>query len=153
MVDFASYFQYADKVARLGDIKPSSGEDDECGCPSCRSNTELSKLLKYDYDGTKRSDEFETQQYQLCPPRVLGYVIDRKMWAQLMVADVKPVENGNANRTFDDKLKLDQEIKDLLKSLVVNHEEGKNSKDGKRTKGIQDVVQGKGDGLVILLHG
>lgn len=29
MVDFQSYFQYADKVARLGDLKPSADEDDE----------------------------------------------------------------------------------------------------------------------------
>lgn len=29
MVDFESYFQYADKVARLGDVKPSPYDDDE----------------------------------------------------------------------------------------------------------------------------
>ena len=29
MIDFLSYFQYADKVARLGDLKPSSDDDDE----------------------------------------------------------------------------------------------------------------------------
>lgn len=29
MVDFQSYFQYADKVARLGDLKPAGDEDDE----------------------------------------------------------------------------------------------------------------------------
>lgn len=29
MIDFLSYFQYADKVARLGDLKPTSDDDDE----------------------------------------------------------------------------------------------------------------------------
>ncbi|KAI9845158.1 MAG: hypothetical protein M1837_005043 [Sclerophora amabilis] len=152
MVDFLSYFQYADKVARLGDLK-SCAEDDECGCPTCRENKELSDLLKFDYDGRTREDEFETMQYLMCPPRVLGYVIERKMWAQLQVDDVKPVEIANAGDTFDKKLKLDEGTKDLLRYLVTNHEDGKKTKDGKRIKGIQDIVQGKGDGLVILLHG
>ena len=29
MVDFISYLQYAEKVARLGDLKPSGDDDDE----------------------------------------------------------------------------------------------------------------------------
>lgn len=152
MIDFLSYFQYADKIGRLGDLKPS-GEDDECGCPSCRSNEALSNLLKFDYDGAKGDKEYEPFQLMMCPPRVLGYVIERKMWAQLRVEDVKAVENVNGPDTFDEKLKLDTDTKDMLRDLVTNHEEGKESKGGKRTKGIQDVIQGKGDGLVILLHG
>lgn len=35
---------------------------------------------------------------------------------------------------------------------MINHEDGKRSKEGKRTKGIEDVIPGRGDGLVILLH-
>ncbi|MCJ1244500.1 hypothetical protein MMC30_001698 [Trapelia coarctata] len=151
MIDFLSYFQYADKIGRLGDLK-SSGEDNECGCPSCRSNKVLSNLLKFDYDGATGDEEFEPLQLMMCPPRVLGYVIERKMWAQLRVEDVKPVENVNGPDTFDEKLKLEPNTKDMLRDLVTNHEAGKQSKDGKRTKGIQDVIQGKGDGLVILLH-
>ena len=89
----------------------------------------------------------------MCPPRVLGYVIERKMWAQLQVDEVKPVRNENASDTFDKKLQLEEETKDIIKNLVTNHEQGKEEKNGKRTKGIQDLVQGKGDGLVILLHG
>ena len=75
------------------------------------------------------------------------------MWAQLLVNDVMAVKNEGASDTFDKKLQLEEETKDLIKNLVSNHEQGKETKNGKRTKGIQDVVQGKGDGLVILLHG
>lgn len=74
------------------------------------------------------------------------------MWAQLRVEDVKPVEKGKGADTFEEKLKLDSDTKEILRALVINHEDGKRSKDGKRTKGIQDVIQGKRDGLVILLH-
>lgn len=152
MVDFLSYFQYADKIGRLGDLKPC-GDDDECGCPSCKSNKALSKLLKFEYDGATGDGDFEPFQLMMCPPRVLGYVIEREMWAQLRVEGVKAVETVNGPDTFDEKLKLDSDTKNMLRDLVTNHEEGKQSKGGKGTKGIQDVIQGKGDGLVILLHG
>ncbi|KAA6410582.1 MAG: hypothetical protein FRX48_06004 [Lasallia pustulata] len=153
MIDFLSYFQYADKVARLGDLKPTSDDDDECGCPTCRGNKELSDLLKFNFDEQKKEDDFEDLQYMICPPRVLGYVIERKMWAQLQVDEVKDVKNENASDTFDNKLQLEDDTKDIIKNLVTSHEQGKEEKNGKRTKGIQDFVQGKGDGLVILLHG
>lgn len=154
MVDFQSYFQYADKVGRLGDLKPSGTEDNECGCPDCRDNQALNDMMKFNFDKATRDSKFEDLQYQMCPPRVLGYVIERKMWAQLAVDTVQEAPRDRANATFDEKLKLDKKFKDLLRSLVMNHEAGKEvSEDGHKSKGIEDVVQGKGDGLVILLHG
>jgi len=152
MVDFASYFQYADRVARLGDLKPAPGENVECGCPTCRANTELSDRLKFEYDRSLPGAKWERLQYILCAPRVLGYVIERKMWAQLQAEEIRPVQKTNTD-TFDNKLKLDDDYKAMLRALVTSHEAGKLSKDGKRKTGIQDFVQGKGDGLVILLHG
>lgn len=110
-------------------------------------------MLKFNFDKQAPDAEFEPFQYMMCPPRVLGYVIERKMWAQLRVDDVQPVKNENAGDTFDKKLQLEEDTKELIKNLVATHEQGKEMKNGKRTKGIQDVVQGKGDGLVILLHG
>lgn len=110
-------------------------------------------MLKFNFDKQAPDAEFEPLQYMMCPPRVLGYVIERKMWAQLRVNDVQPVKNENAGDTFDKKLQLEEDTKELIKNLVATHEQGKEMKNGKRTKGIQDVVQGKGDGLVILLHG
>jgi hypothetical protein len=51
-----------------------------------------------------------------------------------------------------EKLILEQNQKELIKSLVANHEKKKLRKDGKRA-GADDRIEGKGGGLVILLHG
>ena len=153
MIDFESWFQYADTVAPLGTMQPYSG-DEECGCQTCKSNPKLKNLLKYDYDGwTAKSGEFEDDQYMICPPRVLGYVMDRKMWAQLNVNEVRPVDLIGTEDTFENKLELDEDIRELLKGLVVHHEGGKSKDKSGKLRGIEDVVEGKGKGLVILLHG
>jgi SpoVK/Ycf46/Vps4 family AAA+-type ATPase len=52
---------------------------------------------------------------------------------------------------FEKKLQLKQEYKDIIKALVSKHDAGNNDNDGK--KKVTDIVEGKGKGLVILLHG
>lgn len=153
MVDFGSYFRYADKCARLGELKPSvTAGDGECNCPTCTENEKLNARLKFHYDRVKAHAPFEDFQLQMCPPRVLGYIIEQKMWAQLAVDNIKP-PHRDAQDVFNKKLQLDEDTKALIRSLVLNHEAGKELKGGKRVHGIEDIVQGKGEGLVILLYG
>jgi len=51
--------------------------------------------------------------------------------------------------TFDHKLSLNKDTKKIIKDLVVNHKKGK-KRDG---KGLDDLVEDKGKGLVLLFHG
>jgi hypothetical protein len=153
MVDFDSWFQYATTVAPLGAMQPYSG-DQECGCQICKTNPKLNALLKYDYDAwTAKRGKFEDDQYMICPPRVLGYVMAHKMWAQLQVDKVEPAKPAGEKDAFENKVELDHKIKDLLKGLVGSHESGKGKDKSGKKQGIEDVVEGKGKGLVILLHG
>ena len=52
---------------------------------------------------------------------------------------------------FKEQLKLKKEYKEMIQALVSSHE-SKNSKKAARPQ-VKDVVEDKGKGLVILLHG
>lgn len=99
------------------------------------------------------SDDRFSDKLWLLPPRVLGFALDTRRWAQFSVKSLVPVRTEKADMVFDDELVFPTELdgedkKGLLKALVCNHD--------KRPKGpdlMTDGIEGKGLGLVILLHG
>jgi hypothetical protein len=36
-------------------------------------------------------EDFENEQYLLCPPRILGYATEQKLWAQFEVVSIQEV--------------------------------------------------------------
>ncbi|KFY28457.1 hypothetical protein V493_02921 [Pseudogymnoascus sp. VKM F-4281 (FW-2241)] len=151
MIDFEAYYQHASTNAPLGALEPSIRET-ECGCSTCQKNDVLRRTLKFDYDQVEASvplDSWEEDQLLICPPRVMAYSMRNSHWAQVHVEGVKTaVVDPNAD-TFDHKLSLNIDTKMLIKDLVVNHEKGK-KRDG---RGLDDLVEDKGKGLVLLFHG
>lgn len=152
MVDFASYFEYTSPSAPLmGTLHRYDGEM-ECACPECRGKDHYRRLHRWDWDKHPPDKEMTDEQYLVCPPRVLGYVMDQKNWMQLHVGKFK--RPGKANKsTFDEQLQLDEDYKDLISKSVQAHEDGKKEDTYGRTKGIDDFATGKGRGLTILLYG
>ncbi|KAJ4854215.1 uncharacterized protein T069G_11194 [Trichoderma breve] len=125
MVDHLSYFQYGPPIGRNGDLEPSSGSADY-------------------------------EQYMICPPRVLGYVLEEKLWAQLQTTLVKDIPFDSKQDAWHNRLHLDDdgEKKELLFNLVRSHISETNQ--AKRTRDaleVDDIIPGKGKGLVILLYG
>ncbi|KAJ5432370.1 uncharacterized protein N7458_011526 [Penicillium daleae] len=96
------------------------------------------------------SIEQERDKFLLCPPRVLGYSTQQKIWGQFKVDAVRRVEPVKIKTAFDTDLQLHQEYKDMIKALVENHTKTNDSKTDRKD---MDVIEGKGRGLVILLHG
>jgi ATP-dependent Lon protease len=86
-------------------------------------------------------------QLMLCAPRVLGYVLKDKQWAQLAVTKLSDVEKEDAKAVLNTLHLVGRENgiskKNLLMALVRNH--------GKVM--VKDIVAGKGEGLVFLLYG
>lgn len=66
------------------------------------------------------------------------------MWVQMLVDNVKKISQQDKDEAFK-KLELAQSSKDLLKNLVTEH--------AKTNNPIDDLIPGKGNGLVVLLHG
>jgi len=120
-----------------------------CNCPLYSESEEVAKIYRNHYDGVDGTAEFNDEQYLICPPRVLGFFMVKKTWAQLLVDDVQYLEK-NKGDAFE-KLVLNAEQKTLIKSLVSRHGEPEDGED--YSQQVEDIVEGKGKGVVILLHG
>jgi hypothetical protein len=159
MVDYLSYFQYGPSTTRNGALEPST-EDPDCTCSDCQCNESLALKYRTRFDTmeTQRKKIWEDEQYMLCPPRVLGYILRDKQWAQLqvsLVTDIPPEDSGNA---WESRLQLadDEKTKDLLFDLVASHISSTSRQTEKtmdRSLEVDDIIPGKGKGLVILLYG
>ncbi|KAL4733400.1 P-loop containing nucleoside triphosphate hydrolase protein [Aspergillus similis] len=152
MVDHKSFIQYAafNDIAPMGDLEISDDRY-ECTCSECRANRELKNMMKFNYDDVKPDAAFEDDQYIICPPRFLGYSMREKKWVQMPVNRVEKIKNKIKMNAFE-KLIMDKDPKELIKNLVANHEKRKVSDNGTKVR-PDDWFEGKGGGLVILLHG
>lgn len=100
------------------------------------------------YDRAEGFQEWEDTQYLICPPRVLGYHLKSKGWVELNVKLVIKIQNLRDSSSFN-KLELPKTKKKLIEQLVECHASGKDD----QSRSMTDLMQGKGNGLVILLHG
>jgi hypothetical protein len=88
--------------------------------------------------------------FLLYPPRVLGYSTKEKIWGQFGVAQTAKVKEPD-REMFDDKLQLDKRYKRMIDALVKDH--GKRRDKNNHRKEVEDIVDNKGKGLVLLFHG
>ncbi|PNP47425.1 hypothetical protein TGAMA5MH_01244 [Trichoderma gamsii] len=157
MVDYVSYFQYGPPVARNGDLEPSSANVD-CMCSDCQQNEGLAIKYRtwFDKQEAQAKETWDDEQYLICPPRVLGYVLKEKQWAQLQTTLVKDIPFDGEQDAWHTRLQLDDEgaTKRLLFNLVRSHiSESNQAKKPKDALEVDDIIPGKGKGLVILLYG
>ncbi|KAK3372966.1 P-loop containing nucleoside triphosphate hydrolase protein [Lasiosphaeria ovina] len=80
-------------------------------------------------------------------PLIEGYALINKLWVAFYVEDISPVV---WNDQAYDHLVYDEQQKDLVMSFVENHGAVAAQR---RSKAMQDVIAGKGEGLIILLSG
>ena len=129
-----------------------------CECRLCLINGKRKewedhfKSTKGDPEDLSTEDaELNEIFYSQLPPRVLGYVLDRKGWGQMHVDSIKKESSVGKDKSWEE-LSLEKEHKENIRNMVSKHFERATSatNDGKR---IHDLIPGKGDGLVILLHG
>jgi len=152
-VDHKSYLEIAPGGNRSMGGFAISDDTYECRCSVCMKSKELKSLLKLDYDDVKGDKPFwEDDQYIICPARFLGYVLSSKSWAQMPVTCVEEIKHKIRQSAFDNLI-LENDAKTLVKCLVANHEKKKSSGDGDESGNKEDWIEGKGRGLVILLHG
>lgn len=99
----------------------------------------------YDRDTNEEIPEFPKENLWLLPGSVYGFNLTKKVWSVFSVTEIGPV-------SFDEKawdhLVLDAETKLLIKSLV---QVTRNSNTTSNI--INDVITGKGGGLISVLHG
>ena len=153
MVDFESYFRYGPAVAQVGPLMPVD-EVAECYCQDCRDNKALQENYRTRFDLEKsQSGTWEEEQYVLCPPRVLGYILRDKQWAQLQVSLLRTIPKKDPNDSWSTRLQLADggKTKNMILNLVLGH--GTSTQDQANPLEVDDIVAKKGKGLVMLLYG
>ncbi|KAF7544885.1 hypothetical protein G7Z17_g9606 [Cylindrodendrum hubeiense] len=94
-------------------------------------------------DDGAETQEFTNEEYLIASPVVLGFAFSEKQWLEFTVSGIKEIK---WNEEAWDSLVLEDGTKDLIKALVE-------SRKYHAATTIDDVIQGKGKGLVTVLHG
>jgi hypothetical protein len=92
-------------------------------------------------------EQMTDEQLLLCSATVLGFSFGDKLWAEFAVDHIREIV---FNPGAFDSLVLPESQKTIVKALVESHS-GKAA--NKKTPGIDDIIRGKGKGLVAVLHG
>ncbi|KAF8522068.1 P-loop containing nucleoside triphosphate hydrolase protein [Trichophaea hybrida] len=111
--------------------------------PSARTSfTQLSsKEIKPTHEGILSQVDGE-EEYLLAPATVAGFSLREKVWVEFYIDNITSVAFND--HAFE-HLVLPSKQKKLVKALVEEHSKDQNSFD--------DVINGKGKGLIIILHG
>ncbi|KAF2159005.1 hypothetical protein M409DRAFT_71347 [Zasmidium cellare ATCC 36951] len=95
-----------------------------------------------DDDGKERQVELNNEHYRFCDASVKGYCLTSKQWVKMLVDNVDEIKWNTASFK---RLVLPSDYKELILAFVDSHLSQGDSFD--------DIVQGKGRGIVILLSG
>ncbi|KAI2082552.1 guanine nucleotide exchange protein for ADP-robosylation factor [Ophidiomyces ophidiicola] len=96
-------------------------------------------------DGASSNDDvdFTEEELLIASPVVLGFAFSEKLWLEFTVSGIKDIE---WNTGAFESLVLPGNQKSIVKALVESHT-------FHAAENIDDVIQGKGKGLVAVLHG
>lgn len=89
------------------------------------------------------SPEFTEEDLTIASPVALGFSFNEKLWLEFAVSGLSPIV---WNATAFDSLVLPANQKSIVRALVESHAFAEASN-------IDDIIQGKGRGLVAVLHG
>jgi hypothetical protein len=94
----------------------------------------------------RKEEQYELAEidYLLCPPRIEAFLLDKKIWIMALVEELYEI---NWYPDPFETLQLAKEKKALIQALVESFNTNE------EFAGFDDVVQGKGKGLIFLLHG
>lgn len=125
-------------------------------------NSAMDDFLRQRARGSKRTHhvvktsktQLRTEDLILLPKRMFAYVLRERRFVPIDIHHVSPVRREQG--VFE-SLRILKDYKDIVQGLVASHFERKKIERKYIDKGTegpnQDLIQGKGRGLVVLLHG
>lgn len=118
------------------------------------SNVEFGHFLEQDqYLGKNDSKRpLSEDDLVLLPKRMFGYALWERKFVLVNVRNVDRKLNDDEENPFN-KLQIDTGHKKMIQALISSYLANKKLGDGIRAPMTQDVIRGKGKGVVILLHG
>lgn len=110
------------------------------------------KYMRIKAEDDPRRPEPEGDDLALLPRRVIGYALWERKFVQLDVQFLDHMAVTSRDNAFD-KLEIDPLHKRLIQGYVSSHFRSRDIEKRGKGLGTQDIIRGKGKGLVILLHG
>ncbi|KAJ4355255.1 hypothetical protein N0V95_003085 [Ascochyta clinopodiicola] len=99
--------------------------------------------LEMDEDGHMARHIFTEEELLIASPVVLGFSFSEKLWLEFSLSGIEEIQ---WNAEAFESLVLPDRVKSNLKGLVSSHRFN-------AARTIDDVIQGKGKGLNVVLHG
>lgn len=99
--------------------------------------------LEVDDEGNMARHIFSEEELIIASPVVLGFAFSEKLWLEFSLSGIEEIQ---WNTEAFESLVLPDRIKSNLKGLVSSHRFN-------AARTIDDVIQGKGKGLNVVLHG
>lgn len=113
-----------------------------------RTTSGFSSLLDRAAPSSSRwTSALTKDQHQNCPPLVPVYSLTARKWGMVLIRDLKEVK---WNTRVYEKLQIDESTKRTIHAVVKSRCCPPTSAP---SSGFDDFIQGKGSGLVFLLHG
>ncbi|EEH40126.2 hypothetical protein PAAG_08975 [Paracoccidioides lutzii Pb01] len=85
------------------------------------------------------------KEYILCSPMVLGFSLSKRVWAEFAISNIRPIDWSQLS-SFD-HLEIPKEKKIMIQMMVESY------RPGSEISSFDDIVVGKGRGLIFLLYG
>lgn len=95
----------------------------DCTCLDCRNGPTQGWLLSTEKEDSQAHLAFDSSEERLllCPPKILGYVLTKKIWGQFRVENVHLIDSSHSSSLlFDTKLELGEDYNVLLKACLSN---------------------------------
>ncbi len=93
--------------------------------------------------GSEANAKLSDEEIMTCDPHIPGYSLEMKLWGLFLVEDVTEV-------AYNDKAFLGLVLQEQSKRLISSLLERQNYQ---QEDDFDDLIQGKGKGLIFLLHG
>jgi hypothetical protein len=150
VVDHAAYSKTGNDGIKIEGVTNATQEM-HCPCSDCKDKREtarqnferLDRVSAYaKYNAIEPDSEPDDLTLLLCPDRAYAFSLRDKSWMPVKLRDLKTVEFRK--KAFD-KLVMKKEYKQTVQALVSTYTSDERE--------FRDIVEGKGRGLVLLLHG
>jgi hypothetical protein len=164
IVDNLSFMKSARNTMKRGDTPPLGTKrsfiERGCICGVCKESVfqTWKPNINQSLEGIAQDFSKEKERLQFLPPRLLGYALKEKVWGQFLVEKltlIKPNIDKEKSGPFWTELELEEDAKRHLMAFVQHHRASGARMAGSDDTGGNafDVIEGKGQGLVVLLHG
>jgi hypothetical protein len=132
----------------IGSLGLATTNQPASGSAVVESSSYIRRLTDADQEKNKRDMLARPGDLLFLSPKLCGYALQNKLWLNFYIDDIRPIDWNDDAYTH---LVYPEEQKDLVLSFVENHQRTRQPTGPMSVD--DDVIKGKGRGLILLLSG